>query len=200
MTASRKRSKVKKPIQSTSETALQRAILNRETCILDGIGVIKWLDIELPVNGGRTSGRGKCVDLIGKCEYGHVLCELKFLSEKSKSDEPEYAFNELQGYCKMISENWQELESLNLHHPDCDRFLWEQIASDINTGRIVKIIAANTAYWHYWLHHRSKEILPIIKQDYTLCSINIEPDTFKKQKGNQSEYTPFIDISSWEIL
>lgn len=135
---------------------------------------------------------------------GFVLCELKFLSGISKSNSPEYACSELQRYCEQISNNWEELEELNLHHSDCENFSWKEIASDIKSGKIVKVIGANRDYWRYWrferrVGHRS-EISPIVNCGYMLCSIDIEQDSFEKKRGDDKKYMPDIELGPWDIL
>lgn len=200
----RKLSAVKHDIKDVNEKALQRAILIQGFSDVIGLGQIQWLDIELPVNGNRTAPRGECVDLIGKREGGYILCELKFLKGNSKSNSPEYACNELQGYCEKISKNWEELDSLNLHHSDCGTFSWKDIAGDINSGKIVKVIAGNKDYWHYWMYERRtgqrSDISPITKDGYILCSIDVDQDTFARKKGDSSEYLPDIELEPWSIL
>lgn len=200
----RKLSAVKHDIADVNEKALQRAILIQGISNLADFSEIKWLDIELPVNGNRTAPRGECVDLIGKSEEGYVLCELKFLKGTSKSNSPEYACDELQRYSKQISDNWEELESLNLHHSDCIDFSWEDIAKDINSGKIVKIIAANKDYWQYWLFERREghcyDITKAIKKGYVLCEIDVEQDAFVLKKGDNKQYLPDIELGSWSIL
>ncbi|MCQ2148658.1 MAG: hypothetical protein MJZ16_14265 [Bacteroidales bacterium] len=199
-----KLSAVKHNIEDVNEKALQRAILFQGTSTVVEFGKIQWLDIELPVNGSRTAPRGECVDLIGKCEEGYVLCELKFLKYNSKSNSPEYACDELQRYCKQISDNWKELEGLNLHHSDCGDFSWEDIAKDIKYGTIVKVIAGNKDYWKYWLFERRKghcsDITTMIDKGFVLCAIDVEQDAFVLKKGDNKKYLPDIELGPWSIL
>lgn len=197
------KSKVKKAIRDVDEKALQRAILSLGYSKI-GNTTINWLDIELPVVKEITSRRRPSIDLIGEYNGGFVLCELKF-KNKSNSDSPEDAVKELEGYCEQIVQNYDFLDTLDLHHEDCQMFSWTEIKDSITDGRVMKIIAANHEYWKHWLSSgrggtMRSDIKSIKEQGYILCSIDVNSDCFEVQKGSLESYLPSIEIDTWSLL
>ncbi len=183
---------VLKPIEATTETAFQRAILRNGRTILGSHTEIEWLDIELPIEGGRNS-RKQCVDLIGRMGNRYVLCELKF-GKDSRTDNPNFAAEELKCYHKKIKSNWIELDKSCKHHPDAKPFLWKEVASDST----MLMVVANASYWAYWLGHRNIDIFGI--EGIVFCSVDIPADSFVKQKGDADVYTPIIKTECWDII
>ena len=182
-----------KPIRSIGEEAFQRAILRNGKTILKDKTEIKWLDIELPVDPNRVT-RGPSVDLIGRIGNRYVLCELKFRKDNNNTDSPEDAANQIIDYHKKIKKNWRDLENQDLHHPKCEIFKWEDLASDDT----ILCVTANVSYWEYWLEHRKNDISKI--DGVRFYSVDIPVDTFKLQKGIKDKYTPKIETNSWDIL
>ena len=176
-------------IRSTTETAFQRAIILGKTSIIDN-EIVEWFDIELPVDKDRTKARGHCVDLIGRSKNGYFICELKF-GKNSATDSPSYAKEELERYRTDIENNYEYLDSSNIHHKNGVDFKWEDIAKNSRY-----IIVANQEYWSYWLEHR-KEQLP---EGFDCYSININSDCFEIQKGNNENYTPTLPKCEWVKL
>lgn len=183
---------IDKLINATTETAFQRAILRNGRTILGDKTEIEWLDIELPVDKER-GGRGHCVDLIGKTGERYVISELKF-GKGSATDTPEAAAAQIKKYHQDIQSNWKYLDRQNLHHADCKKFKWEDIASE----KTILCIAANSAYWAYWLGHRNVNISNI--PDIRFFSVDIPADYFEKQKLDSEAYVPIIETSKWDIL
>ena len=176
-----KPSDYQKEVNSTSETALQRAIFNNGKTTID-LGEIEWLDLELPVDLER-GGRGHCPDLLGKIGSRMVICELKF-NTHSNNMKPQDAEIEVQGYYKKIVENHVELDRFgNLHRANCKSFNWSDFAKD----DVIRIIAADQNYWDYWINHR-KVSLP---QNTPCYSIAVTPNYFKNQKHlSAGKYVP----------
>lgn len=181
-----------KPIVATTETAFQRAILRNGKTILGKKTEIEWLDIELPVDKERGS-RGHCVDLIGKKGNRYVICELKF-GKDSSTDNPEIAAKQVRSYYEEIQRNWRYLEKQDLHHEDGKMFKWEDLASN----QTILCVAANSAYWAYWLGHRKVNLSNIT--DIEFYSVDIPANLFEKQKAMNNEYTPVIETHEWDIL
>ena len=183
---------IDKPIEATTETAFQRAILRKGKTILGSKTEIEWLDIELPVDKER-GGRGHCIDLIGKMGNRYVMCELKF-GKDSATDSPSYAAAEVKRYFEDVKKNCEYLETQSLHHPDAKPFSWKDLAS----CKTILMVAANAAYWAYWLGHRKENLAEI--EGIQFCSIDVATDSFIWQKGDLKEYTPTIETSNWDIL
>ena len=176
-------------IKSTTETAFQRAIFLKNPSFVEG-ETIDWLDIELPVDLVRKSRR-KCLDLLGLSDSGYVICELKF-GEDSSTDKPEDAAKEVLCYKKFIEDNYKELDAENnVHHKNGKPFLWSDVAQNSRC-----IIAANEAYWDYWLNHRGSK-LPIGVKCY---SLDVDVDCFKLQKGELESYEPTLPKCNWNLV
>ena len=198
---------IDKPINSTTETAFQRAVLRNGETILGGKRgktKITWLDIELPVETDNGSPKRRhCVDLIGKTDDNHyIICELKF---GKSADEPEKAIKQLLEYHKAIKANYKNLDADDrLHHPGGKAFKWENLAAPSTKLYVV----ANAAYWAYWSGRRGKN-LKDIKDKYPgenieFLSVDIPSDYFEKQKEKEKDlqglYTPEIETKFWDIL
>lgn len=176
-------------IKSTTETALQRAIIINGASIIDG-ETVEWLDIELPVDL-TPKPRRQCLDLIGLSDSGYVICELKF-GDNSSTDKPEDAANEVLIYKKYIEDNYKELDlNNNVHHKNGEPFLWSDVAHKSRC-----IIAANEAYWDYWLNHRGLKLPKEIK----CYSLDIDVNGFKSQKGGQTTYEPALPDCNWTLI
>ena len=176
-------------IKSTTETAFQRAIILNGPSVIDG-ETIEWLDIELPVDRHRTA-RSCCVDLIGRSESSYVICELKF-GDNSATDNPDDAATEIRRYKKDIQYNFIDLdEEDNVHHKNGEHFYWKDVASNARF-----IIAANKAYWDYWLYHRGAEL----PEDINCYSLDIDVDCFKEQKNGLESYAPALPDCHWTLV
>ncbi len=183
---------IKKLINSTTETAFQRAIFWNGETIRGKKTKIKWLDIELPVIPGDKSRRSS-IDLIGKSGNRYVICELKF-GKNSKTECPDVAVKQLKGYYEQIKHNCDDLDKTDTHHKGCTSFKWKDLAFK----KPILCVAANASYWAYWLGHRKTDISKLKGVEF--YSVDIPADTFKLQKGNQDKYTPKIETNSWDIL
>lgn len=181
-------------IKSTTETAFQRAIFFNKTTKLDFNTTIEWLDMELPVNVPRTTGRGNCVDLIGRIVNSskYVICELKF--GKKIGDTPKSAAKELMGYFEAIKSNHKELDSKNLHHINGTKFSWKDLAKEDT----MLIIASNTECWSHWLGPRRLSI----PEEVYCYSVDVPANHFKLQKESAKgeKYTPSMDVENWDII
>ena len=176
-------------IKSTTETALQRAIILGEKSIIDGKEVT-WLDIELPVDT-HSKARRHCIDLIGQTDDEYIICELKF-GRDSATDAPYEAKAEVNVYMESIKFNHKELDKEdNIHHTNGKHFYWRDVAEK---GR--PIIAANEAYWTYWKEHRS---VPV-PTDIPCYSLNVDVQYFKQQKNEKILYEPSINGLIWTKL
>ena len=182
-------------VSTTAETAFQRALFLQENCIIEGIGLVKWLDLELPVDRERKA-RGHCIDLIGRSEdMSMVICELKF--GKPGNGEPDKAKNQIENYFEAVKVNYDKLDEGNaLHHKNvlnAGHFKWEEIASDSTK----LIIAANDDYWDYWRQRR--EIPPLGIRCYR---ISVPTNCFKLQKelSGKERYTPTVQPSKWRLV
>lgn len=180
-------------IKSIGETAYQRAIFSSNKASFENLGEVVWNDLELPVNFSKRSRR-RCVDLIGTLKNDKlVLCELKFASEKSNSNNPIYTIIELLFYYFLIKENRAELDHHKVFHKNegLISFKWSNFNKDS-----IFIVGANEKYWTYWLERYKNQIdkidewlkkLPIVVHFFS--SNNYD---FKEQKGNYEKYTPSI--------
>lgn len=177
-------------IASTTETALQRSIIANEQSFVDG-KIITWLDIELPVDKLRKA-RGHCIDLIGKTDDDeYIICELKF-GKDSATDSPCRAADEVMNYLQYIRENYPSLDrDDNIHHTNGKHFYWKDVA---RKGR--PIIAANDAYWSYWIKHREVSI----PTDIPCFSLNVDVQYFKKLRNDREKYEPVIQDLTWKRL
>jgi len=176
-------------IASTTETALQRAIIINDYSIIDGEKVT-WLDIELPVDI-RSKARRRCIDLIGKTDDEFIICELKF-GKDSATDPPYYAEKEVINYIQDIRYNYISLDKDDsIHHTNGKHFYWRDVAEK---GR--PIIAANEAYWRYWTKHRKVDI----PTDIPCYSLNVDTIFFKQLKQDRDKYTPEVVELAWTRL
>lgn len=181
--------KVNKPkmyreeIRHTAECAFQRAIIHGKQSILDG-QTVTWLDIELPVDLSGHS-RGRCIDLIGiDEEKNYVICELKFRKNFRDNGNPQKAAKQLRGYVELIKLNHEAFDN-NYHHANAKPINWEYVSK----GHTRLIIAANKAYWEKYLGIRRKGQTYDTK-GIECYSVDIEEDTFIKQKSKDKTYTP----------
>lgn len=179
-------------INSTTETAFQRAIFLNNKTKLGSKTAIEWLDMELPIDAARNCGRGHCPDLIGRIGNRYVLCELKF--GKGSTDSPEDAANELKRYYDAIKINHMKLDADKLRHENGKPFLWKDLAKKDT----MLVIAANAAYWVYWLGHREVSI----PKGVYCYSVDVPVNYFKLQKGSAEgvNYTPFMETDKWDII
>ncbi len=182
-------------VSTTGETAFQRAIYLLGSSNIEGLGNVRWLDLELPVDEKRR-GRGHCIDLIGRSDdMTMVICELKF--GKPGNGDPEKAQQQLQNYFNAVKKNYEKLD-LNdgEHHRNALKagyFLWKEIASD--TTKLV--VAANRDYWEYW--HKRGCVFP----DSVLCySIDVPTKVFKNQKEaiKGEKYLPKVEVGNWNLI
>ena len=170
-------------IKHTAECAFQRAIILGKQSKLNG-QTIKWLDIELPVDLSGHS-RGRCIDLIGiDNEENYVLCELKFRKKSSDNGNPEEAANQLEEYYRLIKDNYRAYGE-SYHHTNGLPIDWKKVAN----GQIRLVIAANKRYWESWYGPRRKGQTYDTK-GLECYSVDIEEDTFTKQKPKDKTYTP----------
>jgi hypothetical protein len=171
-------------IKHTAESALQRAIIEGETSLVNG-EEITWIDIELPVYGDKS--RGKCIDLIGKDSKGnYVLCELKF-RKKRDSGGPNETTEQLKEYYSYIQKNADDLNSMNFMHENAKekKIDWKKVAA--KTTRL--FVVANSFYWDTWLI-LSKKKEKLDDKDVEYYSVNIDRYVFEQQKGNNTTYIP----------
>lgn len=182
-------------VSTTAETAFQRALFLSGGSEIEGIGFVRWLDLELPVDRERK-GRGHCIDLIGRAsDNSMVICELKF--GKPGNGKPSEAQEQLEEYYHAVKENYDRLDEGNsLHHKNAlnaGSFYWEEIASDST----IRIIAANDDYWNYW---RKKDVLPAAgSKCYT---VPVPTTLFKMQKEQcaKDRYTPSVSNLVWRFV
>jgi len=192
---------ISREVNTCSETAFQRAIFFKRKVHIKGLCDVTWLDMELPVDAERKSGRGHCPDLIGRSDNNDmVLCELKF--GKPGNGDPNEAKKQLDDYYESIIKNYRSLDFNNcLHHSNSNGvFLWE----DFTKGYPIKIIAANDDYWESWANPRKKQpILPPKDRGLICCSVRISSNIFRDQKGLKDKYEPKIPDGifwEWEVL
>lgn len=178
-------------IKSTSETAFQRALWLCKTSIIEG-EAISWIDIELPVDISGNA-RGKCIDLIGKDESGNfVICELKF--GEPGNGNPHDAQRQLAEYFEQITKN-SDFLGQHINARERGNINWHDVAS--NTTRF--ILAANEAYWQYWLNQRNLTL----PSDVECYELPIPTDYFKLlDKDKNGQYTPSIPAEKniWKRL
>lgn len=177
-------------IHHTAECAFQRAIILGKTSFVNG-EIIKWIDIELPVDGIKA--RGKCIDLIGIDSKGnYVICELKFRRNYHDNGGPIEAAEQLIEYYKYIKTNKDQLIGLQ-HKNATEPIDWYSIAS--NKTRL--FVVANKDYFNSW-YVRKKSTL---NKDVEYYSVNIEQDVFQQQKGFNPKYTPWLSCDiEWKKL
>ncbi len=179
-------------VSTCSETAFQRAIFRCKENYFEDFGHVKWLDMELPVDGQRR-GRGHCVDLIGRLDdMTMILCELKF--GKPGNGCPQEAKEQIEEYYASIKENIIRLEEGDPHHTNANgEFKWRELTSKDT----IRIIAANSDYWAYW----RKKGKPIPK-DTRCYSLEVATDYFIRQKAKAAteKYTPEINHANWKIV
>lgn len=180
-----------KEIRSTGETAYQRAVIYSKKTTMNTIGEIEWKDLELPVVFNK-SPRRRCVDLIGKSEDDvPVLCELKYATEKNRSNSPVYAAIELLIYYYLIRNNSKSLESQRVFHGKIEPFKW----SDFNRNSIL-IVGANKSYWHYWIDRYKKQKIDVESWRNSLpvriLFFSSDDFNFQEQKGVKETYTPSV--------
>ncbi len=182
-------------VSTTAETAFQRALFLSENSKIEGIGIVRWLDLELPVDRDRKA-RGHCIDLIGRAEDNSmVICELKF--GKPGNGSPQKAKEQLENYYKAVISNYDKLDEGNtLHHKNTlshGHFFWEEIASDSTK----LIIAANDDYWIFW--EKKGELLPFRTNCY---KINIPTNYFKmlKEQSKMEKYCPKVPLLEWRLV
>jgi len=153
--------------ENVKETAYQRAIfLSQPRSTLDGVGVVSWLDMELPVVFGKK-GRRRSLDLLGKTGTKQlVFCELKYDGKlhnpgskaKPSAGSPLYAFFEILIYYFHIWNNKELLQESNLGHSNKrDGWVW----SDSSPEGVKLIVAANERYWSQW---KKNKIWPAMKE------------------------------------
>lgn len=180
-----------KEIHSTGETAYQRAVVYSKRTKLDTLGEIEWKDFELPVVFNKNPRR-RCVDLIGKLENNvPVLCELKYATEKNKSNSPVYAAIEMLIYYYFIRRNNKMLEEEGVFHGKEETFKW----SDFN-GNSILVVGANRSYWQYWVDRYKRQNINIELWRNSL-PVNIsffssDDFNFQKQKGGEEPYLPSV--------
>jgi|GEM_PF-2604432 len=138
------------PQESNPEDVFQRAIISSEKSTLTDVGVVTWLDIELPVVFGSSSSRSS-LDILGRVDDGKiVLCELKYANPNatSESNRPVYALFELLIYYFHILRNADALESGKVRHKNRKGdWNWTQCK---NPDEVVLAVAANQTYWSRW--------------------------------------------------
>ncbi len=199
-------------VNSTTETAFQRAIFNCEysTIKIHNIKrVINWLDLEIPVTLTEYS-RKKCIDLIGKIntDNKYVISELKFCNTSS-NQRPEYAVFELLYYYYCILLSYINLDNHNVYHniSDREKYKW----SDLLNHQPFLLVTGNAYYWDYWFKKKTHKenykttLLKLIdtlntelKVDIILCkTIN---ENFSLQKINNEPYKPSISSTTWEQI
>lgn len=190
-------------INSTGETAYQRAIFSSEKTKFNTMGEVVevvWNDLELPVVFNERSRR-RCVDLVGTLNNNtSVLCELKFASEKYSSNSPIYAAIELMVYYYLIQDNCEELDEGEVFHKNRHgEFKWCNFRFDS-----ILIVGANKTYWDYWQTRYEKqknEIESWFKKLNSLLTIRFfsSPDfDFKEQKKTKGggKYKPSVSGKS----
>ena len=170
--------------KDVTEKALQRAIYRSEDCIKGKGTHIQWLDIELPVISDGPPRRDS-LDMIGKYLNGQnkgkfIICEAKFCSDTSKSDNPENAVEELSRYISHIGDG-AALEAAECHH-GAATFDWRDVPK-----KCEKWFLANSAYWAYWLGHMDQWQF---RDDIYYCYVDVPGDCFKDQALSQSKYIP----------
>lgn len=183
-------------IADTAEKALQRAMFILGS-FQRGSDEIEWLDMELPVDLGKTER----FDLIGRSKKAKrfVLCEVKFCRRTTHSDNPQYAANEAVKYYKHIKENYTTYRDNHHSVPNPDGFVgkvfdWDLVAHN-NTELIV---VANAAYWAYWLGHM-KVPVPLFGEcegfrKRVICfSVDVPGDYFDRLKDGRKVYIPTVD-------
>lgn len=200
-------------INSTSETAFQRAIYNDSPTTFKlkngNTRKIEWLDLELPVVLNKSSRR-ICLDLIGLVDNTPTICELKYF-KNSAGDHPVYAIFEVLVYYYFVLCNYKKLDDEKIHHTNLKKFVWKSV---INTPTPIFLVAANDSYWDYWLHKRrghskiSKQLrLALDFADKLRLDIHIlkaPNEDFEKQKNNSTDnehYSPkILNSGSWETV
>jgi hypothetical protein len=199
-----------KDIEDTGEKAFQRAIFNSGRSMFRNAGIVKWIDLELPViidnpkvEGGKRTNRR--IDLIGLIEDIPVICELKFVKIKRNNQEPPlYAIFELLTYYCSIWYNYKNLESNKVYHKfqKQDDFgskfagLW----SNIIQNKPKLLVCANKSYWDLWEKKEGKKVVDIARElndklnveILLLCTKDINFDE-KKKKSFKASYDPSIE-------
>ena len=202
-------------VESTTETAFQRAIFNNQHTPLQFYNsqksLVEWLDLELPVAFNEKVPRRPPLDLIGRFTEGlysgsYCVCELKF---GNSGDSPQYGIFELLTYLYWIEKNWEGLKKEKVYHklPDHKSWDWENVVRENEPAFL--ILAANQSYWDKW-EAGSKEIFELqdkLKNDMTVMltffsAQNVDNDYFKNQKKNKEFYKPeFINIvDPWQEI
>ncbi len=143
--------------QTIGETAYQRSIISSSSHLLNNLGQVKWLDIELPVAFG-VSTRRPCIDLVGRDENNRfVLCELKYEEPNgtSPAKSPLDALRQLLGYYFYAIENADRLQKDGIWHENsgADKLDWTLCKDSEN---VVLVVAANDKYWERWQNYNSK--------------------------------------------
>lgn len=193
-------------IDSTTETAYQRAILKSEKTSLNykidnNLKTVQWLDGELPIVCNKNPRR-RSIDLIGSIGGILTFCELKF--NKSK-DSPVYAVVELLTNYYFIQLNADILDIYKVFHKNKNlkHFKWNDIT---NNGLPRLIVCANKSYWDtWWTKYDKAELINQVYKWGMHLGTNIdlfqsEDFDFKIQKG-EGKYTPTIPVNSiWEII
>lgn len=134
-------------INSTAETAFQRAIFNQGTTeaeFISGIRTLAWLDYELPYLPGSTPRRGAC-DLIAKIQDGDTtICEAKYSPplQSSGSRDPDHAVIELLFQLQAVAFNAHLFGGIRHQGERFVDFSW----GDIGCANIA-LVVANRSWW-----------------------------------------------------
>lgn len=171
---------------STGETAYQRAIFSSKKTKLDTMGKVVWNDLELPVVLNKNRRRPS-VDLIGTLDSNNtlVLCELKFASEKNKSNSPMYAAIELLIYYYFIQDNKGELDNQKVLHKNEEVIPFEW--SNFNENSIF-IVCANKTYWDYWKKRYEKRKDETVSKFVESLSLLIKIHFFSSSESEKQTY------------
>jgi hypothetical protein len=126
------------------------------------LGLVTWLDIELPVIFGK-SPRRRSLDLLGRDESNRlVLCELKYdkpdkalgANRKPTTDNPFDALDEILRYHPHVIENASRLQECNIAHTN-RRGDWNWKECEMPDNNVL-VIAANQTYWDNWQGYNPK--------------------------------------------
>lgn len=190
-------------IKADTEVALQRAIFNGKTTILQNeSAIVEWIDIEIPVVLSENRRR-PCVDIIGIKKDKLILCELKFKKKSNPRDTPYYAVFELLIYYYFVRCNYENLDKFNICHDlsTTKNFKWEKY---LKNSLPQLIVAANDSYWKYYLQRKDYEIelLKVIEELENLLNIKIQlfktvNENFDIQKGENDTYSPKVTSNIW---